>query len=268
MSIKSKMLVFILLISSIIYVFAVGYISFKLKNNSLTNSKEKIDAIAKQYAKTVKADLDVEIIMSRGLAQTFEAFHGEPLSEWQQKHNEILENIIRKNPNFLSVWTNFELDKVTPWYDKENGRIRLTYYRAEGEIRYKEEILDTTPNFDRGAYYDVKESKEELVMNPYYFAYTEEEEEILETSVGVPVINNNEFIGLSGIDLSLERFQPVIEKIEPYENSYAFLISNNGSLITHPNDEYINGNVTDVENYPEDISLLDKIRKGEAVSYT
>jgi len=268
MSIKSKMLVFILLISSIIYVFAVGYISFKLKTNSLANSKEKIDAIAKQNANTVKADLEVEMIYSRGLAQAFEAFHGEPLSEWKQKHNEILKNIIRKNPNFLSVWTNLELDKVTPWYTKEDGRIRLTYYRAGGEIKYKEEILDTTQNFDRGAYYHTKETREELVMNPYYFAYTEEEEEILETSVGAPLINDNEFIGLAGIDLSLERFQPVIEKIKPYENSYAFLISNDGSLITHPNDEYINGNVTDVENYPEDISLAEKIKKGEAVSYT
>jgi len=268
MSIKSKMLVFILLISSIIYVFAVGYISYKLKNNSLTNSKEKIDAIAEKYANSVKADLDVEMIMSRGLAQTFEAFHGEPLSEWQQKHDEILKNIIRKNPDFLSVWTNLELNKVTPWYNKENGRIRLTYYRAEGEIKYKEEILDTTQNFDRGAYYDIRESKEELVMNPYYFAYTEEEDEILETSVGAPLIKDNEFIGLAGIDLSLERFQPVIEKIKPYENSYAFLISNDGSLITHPNDEYINGNVSDFENYPEEISLLEKIKNGETVSYT
>ncbi|MGM0497415.1 MAG: cache domain-containing protein [Bacteroidota bacterium] len=268
MSIKSKMLVFILLVSSIIYVFAVGYVSYKFKSTSLTNSKENIDALAKQHANNVKADLDVEMIMSRGLAQTFETYQGEPLEEWKQRHNEILENIIKKNPNFLSVWTNLELDKVTSWYDEEDGRIRLTYYRAEGEIKYKEEILDTTPDFDRGAYYDVKESGEELVMDPYYFAYTEEEEEILETSVGAPLMKDDEFIGLAGIDLSLERFQPVIEKIEPYENSYAFLISNDGSIVTHPEDEYINGNIADFEDYPEDISLLEKIKNGESVSYT
>mgnify|MGYP000577203533 CR=1 FL=1 len=267
MSIKSKMLVFILLISSIIYIAAVGYISYKLKNNSLANAKEKIDAIAQHYASSVKADLNVDMVMSRGMAQTFEAFHGEPLKNWKQKHNEILKNIIDKNPEFLSVWTNLELDKVTDWYSKSHGRIRLTYYRAQGEIRYKEEILDTTPNFERGAYYDVKESKEELVMNPYYFAYTEEEEEIMETSVGVPILVNGEYIGLAGIDLSLERFQPVIDKIHPYENSYAFLLSNDGSTVTHPNEEYLGKNLTTYTENPKEFSLLEKINKGEAVSF-
>ena len=269
MSIKSKMLVFILLISSVIYVLAVGYISYKLKNNSLTNAKEKIDAIAKHYASSVKSDLNVDMSMSRRLAQNIYAVHGEPIRKWKQKHNEILRNYIERNPEFLSVWTNLELDKVTNWYTKSHGRIRLTYYRAQGKIKYKEEILDTTANFDRGAYYDVKESKNELVMNPYYFAYTEEEEEIMETSVGVPVLSNNdEFVGLAGIDLSLERFQPVIDKIHPYPNSHAFLMSNNGALITHPNEEYLGEQLDDVMDIPADLSLMDKIRKGEVVSYT
>ena len=170
MNIKSKMLVYILLVSSVIYVLAVGYISFKLKSNSLQNAEDKIDAIARQYASTVKADLNVDMIMSRGLAQSLETFYGEPISQWKEKNNEIMINMMNKNPRFLSVWANWELNAVQSGYNKVNGRQRLTFFRSKGDIAYKEEILDTTESFDRGAYYNVKENKEELVMDPYYFA--------------------------------------------------------------------------------------------------
>jgi methyl-accepting chemotaxis protein len=204
MSIKTKMLVYILLISSVIYILAVGYISYKLKTNALNDAKDKIDAIAKEYANSVKADLNVDMIMSRGIAQALETYYGQPLAQWKEQQNEILKNIIQKNPQFLSVWTNWELNYVWPNYQKDHGRIRLTYYRINNVIKYKEEVIDTVPGFTKGAYYDVKEKKEELVMDPYYFSYSGiAAEEILETSVGVPIMHNNEFIGLAGIDLSL-----------------------------------------------------------------
>ena len=263
------MLVYILLISSIIYILAVGYISYKLKSNALKDAKDKIDAIAKEYANSVKADLNVDMIMSRGLAQSFETFKDEPLSQWKEEHNEILENIIKKNPKFLSVWTNWELNKIDPDYTKDYGRIRLTYYRENNIIKYKEEILDTIAGFNRGAYYDVKENKEELVMNPYYFSYSGiESEEILETSVGVPLLENNEFLGLSGIDLSLERFQPVIEEIKPYENSFAFLIANNGTYVAHPEKELVGTKFQEKEKDATTIQLLEQIQSGNPFSYT
>ena len=240
MSLKSKMLVYILLISSVIYILAVGYISYKLKTNALADAEDKIDAIAKEYANSVKADLNVDMIMSRGVAQSIETFKDEPLREWKEKHNEILENVIKQNPKFLSVWANWELNTIRPNYNKEHGRLRLTYYRENNVIKYKEEVLDTVAGFNKGAYYDVKEKKQELVMNPYYFSYSGiEADEILETSVGVPMLDNDKYVGLVGIDLSLERFQPVIEEIKPYEKSYAFLIANNGTYVAHPQTELV-----------------------------
>ncbi len=269
MSIKSKMLVYILLISSVIYILAVGYITYKLRTNALTNAKANIDAIAKESAQSVKADLNVDMIMSRGLAQTLEVYKGKPLNQWKEQHNEMLENVIRKNPKFLSVWTNWELDKIDPEYKKEYGRLRLTYYRQNNQIKYKEEILDTVAGFTKGAYYDVKENKEELVMNPYYFSYSGiEAEEILETSVGVPILEGNEFIGLSGIDLSLERFQPVMEEIKPYDRSYAFLLANNGTYIAHPEKELVGTKYQKDENKENSVDIVKNIQEGDDFSYT
>lgn len=248
-------------------ILAVGYITYKLKTNALTDAKDKIDAIAREKANSVKADLDIDMIMSRALAQALETFADQPFSEWKEQQNEILENIIRKNPEFVSVWSNWELSVIRSDYDKPDGRIRLTYYRQDNAIQYKEEVLDTTPDIEKGAYYDIKESKEELVMDPYYFSYSGiESEEILETSVGVPILGDEgKYLGLAGVDLSLERFQPLVKEIQPYENSYAYLIANNGTYVAHPEEELIGEQMKD-SNKAE--NLLENIRKGKSFSYT
>ncbi len=267
MTLKIKMLIYILVISSIIYILAVGYITYKLKTNALNDAKDKIDAIARENANSVKADLDIDMIMSRALAQALETYQDEPFDEWKDQQNEILKNIIRKNPEFVSVWSNWELSSIRPDYNKPDGRMRLTYYRQNNTINYKEEVLDTAEGFERGAYYDIKDSKEELVMDPYYFSYSGiEAEEILETSVGVPILDNNgEFLGLAGVDLSLERFQPLVKEIKPYENSYAFLVANNGTYVAHPEEKLV-GEQMETNNKTE--NLLEKIKEGKPFSYT
>jgi methyl-accepting chemotaxis protein len=267
-SIKGKMLFYILFISSLIYIIAVGYISYKLRSNALSDAKDKIDAMAMQYANETKANLNVDMDISRALAQTFETLLDKPRDEIISQTNEIIKNVLQKNPNFLSIWVSYELNTIRENYNKTHGRLRLTYYKSNGDIIYQEEILDTEDDFEKGAYYDVKENPHELVMNPYYYSYTGDTEEIYETSVGVPVMDGDQFAGLAGLDLTLERFQPVIEKIKPYERSYAFLIANNGTFVAHMNEKYLGTSINQFEDNKEEFNLLQKIQDGKTVSYT
>ncbi len=268
MSIKSKMLIYILSISALIYIAAVGYISLQLKNNALQEAQDKIDAMAKEYAYYTETELNVDMDMSRALAQTLETFADQPIDQWRGQQDEILKNIIRKNPNFLAVWSIWELKDIRPSWDKPFGRMRLTYYRSNGQIKYRKEILDTTRGFERGAYYQVRESKEELVMNPYYYSYTADQtNKNYETSVGVPITKDNRFIGLAGVDLSLERFQPVIREIQPYPGSYGFLISNNGTYVAHPEAGQVGKKFIHSGEALSQEELLGRIREGENFAY-
>jgi len=267
-SIKGKMLFYILFISSLIYVIAVGYISYKLRSNALNDAKEKIDAMAMQYANETKANLNVDMDISRALAQSFETFLDKPRDELINQSKEIIKNVLRKNPNFLSIWISYELNTIRENYNKTHGRLRLTFYKSNGDLIYQEEILDTEDDFEKGAYYDVKENPHDLVMNPYYYAYTGDSEEIYETSVGVPFMEGDEFAGLVGLDLTLERFQPVIEKIKPYKNSYAFLVANNGTFVAHMHKDLVGSNIDQFETNIEELNLMEKLQNGETLSYT
>jgi methyl-accepting chemotaxis protein len=269
MSIRSKMLVYILTVSALIYIVAVGYISLKLKSNALEDARDKIDAMAGRYAYYTKSELNVDMDMSRTLAQTLETYQDKPMDEWEGQQKEILKNLIGKNPNFLSVWAIWELKDVLPGWEKPYGRARHTWYRSNGQLNYRKEVLDTTAGFEKGAYYRIMDTKAELVMDPYYFSYTgDASNQNYETSVGAPILNGNRFVGLAGADLSLERFQPVISRIKPYPGSYAFLISHNGTYIAHPNEAYIGKNYADTEKQTGVENLIERIQTGEAFSFT
>jgi len=266
-TLKSKMLLYILTLSALIYIVAVGYISLQLKNQALADAKDKIDAMSSQYAYYTETELNVDMDMSRTLAHALETYADQPISNWKEQQDRILENIIRKNPDFLSVWSIWELKDVRPGWDKPFGRMRLTYYRSDGQINYRQEVLDTTAGFERGAYYRTMDNKQELVMNPYYYSYTgDQNNQNYETSVGVPIMKESRFIGLAGADLSLERFQPVVRDIKPYPGSYAFLISNNGTYVAHPDAGYVGKKFQDVAPSNTQV-LMQNIQAGNAFAH-
>ncbi|MCK5169256.1 MAG: hypothetical protein KAQ75_05185, partial [Bacteroidales bacterium] len=236
MNLKSKMLIYILTASSIIYALALGYVSLKLNNLAFDNAIELTNTYAREYANYTKADLNVDMDMTRALAHVALGYKNIPQNQMKGIYNEMLEHLIEENPNLLSTWFNWELSAIWPDWKKPHGRLRLTYYRMGGQISYKVEIIDTVAGFTRGAYYDMLEKQVEYVMDPYYFTYQEGEEEVLETSVAVPIIDNGVSIGVAGFDLELQRFQDIISEIHPIEGSFAFLIAYNGQYVAHKNE--------------------------------
>ncbi len=263
-NLKSKMLLYILVVSSLIYIAALGYVSLKLNKIAFSDAQKIADLYAGKYANYTKSDLNVDIDMARATAQAIQGYENIKRNDRKEIYTEILENLIKENPNFLSSWITWEMNALYPEWDKPYGRERLTYYRLGGQIKYKEEIVDTIAGFNKGAYYDAMENKEELVMDPYFFSYKEDEEQILETSVAVPILNKGKFIGLAGFDIGMARFQELINTIHPLKDSYAFLISNNGTFVAHPNINYTGKTLEELD---FDSGLLKKIQSGDKFSY-
>ncbi|MFP4025561.1 MAG: cache domain-containing protein, partial [Thiohalospira sp.] len=266
MNLKTKMLIYILTASSIIYALALGYISLKLNNIAFDNAKTLTDTYAREYANYVMADLNVDMNMARALAHVSQGYKNLDPQNRKEIHKEMLRDLIEENPNFLSTWYNWELSAIWPDWEKPYGRLRLTYYRMGGQILYKEEILDTVPGFTRGAYYDMLDKKVEYVMDPYYFTYQEGEEEFLETSVAVPILDENKSVGVAGFDLLLQRFQDIIVNIQPIEGSYAFLIANNGQIVAHKDEDLIGKFIHEIED--EDYNIVENIKNEEYFTYT
>jgi methyl-accepting chemotaxis protein len=266
MTLKTKMLVYILSASLVIYSLALGYVSLKLSKIASENAEKLTKTYAKEYANYTKADLSVDMNMTRALGHISMDFTKYGVDERKNMQIGWLEHLLVENPTFLATWYSWELSAIWPDWEKPFGRQRLTYYRNGEQIKYKEELVDTVAGFTKGAYYDMLEKKVEYVMDPYYFNYQEDEEAILMTSVAVVILNNGEAAGVAGLDLSLERFQDIISEIHPIEESYAFLVANNGRFVAHDDEENIGNYIQDITN--EEHNILEVIQNGENYFYT
>lgn len=162
----------------------------------------------------------------------------------QNERRNIIKNqlriILENNPDFLSVWSTWEpnaLDNMdilfanTPG-NSEKGRYTGTWFRDKNKIVYSGTSEQETVDAD---YYNIpKNSLKETFMEPYYYSYTgDKENEILETSIVLPLITDK-FIGVVGIDIGLLDLQKKFNKIKIYESGYGVLMTETGMILTHP----------------------------------
>ena len=272
MNINTKMLIYILATSILIFGASISYITLNSKEMTKYDAIKIADSYANQYAYLTKSNLNVDMDITRAMAQAMMSYKKIPYDLQTDFFDAILYKIMEKNPDFLSVWTSWELSSRDTNWTKDHGRARFTLFRDENnEIQYYSDTLDLESDNEAGAYYKMKVSKEETVMDPYFFSYTKKkEDEILETSVCSPILNDDgSFAGLAGVDLSLDRFKEMIGNIKPFEGSYAVLIANNGAIIVHP-DEKLRGKLFS-EIFPQDekaFNVTNSIQEGINFSFT
>jgi signal transduction histidine kinase len=84
----------------------------------------------------------------------------------------------------------------------------------------------------------------------------------------MPILKNDRYIGLTGVDIPLTKFQTIIDNLESFKNSYTFLVANNGHFVAHPASKFINRSILDFS--PEcakEHQILERIRRGENFSF-
>ena len=55
-------------------------------------------------------------------------------------------------------------------------------------------------------------------------------------------MENGQYVGIVAVDITLDRFQELVEEIKRFDGSYAFLVSNGGLIAGHPEKELLNKN--------------------------
>lgn len=268
-SIRTKLLVYILFTAILIFVATLTYIIINTNNIAIEDAHKFVNATAHEYANKVKAELDSDIATCRTLTNAFSGFKDIDKEQRVVIYNQIMKDILINNPQFYAIWTSWELKAIDPNFKEENGRERFTYYREGNEQIYQEETLEIGEKNLGGIYYDLKNNPRELLTEPYVYSYTSENtNQILESSIAIPLMDNDEFIGLTGADIELDRFHKIIENIMPFEGSYAILVSADGIIISHPDGGLENTSILDTELMNSDnIRLRELFKEGKAFSF-
>ncbi len=188
-------------------------------------AEDRLSARAEAQAFKVQAVLNTAMETARTFAYLMEGLKAQVLSGFDRERLFLLlRGLLDKHPEFMGVFLCWEPDAYdgmdwgfasSPGHDA-TGRLipywQRDFYEHVSMKALKDYESETAyPNGVRhGEYYLLpKETKQECIINPY--PYKSEDEDIFITSLVVPIMVQEKFLGVSGVNLRLDFLQKLAE---------------------------------------------------------
>lgn len=198
---------------------------------------------AESDARAIETKFEKAFAIAKTTKQTTMAKRKMGLVQRQIIINELNETLVQ-NPDVIGTWVGFEpniwdgkdqeyIDK--PGHDK-TGRF-IPYWSWDKGVASLSPLVDYEKQGD-GDYYQVpKARKKDSIVEPYIYPIAGVP--TLMTSVAVPLVVDDKFIGVAGVDLSLKSLKQEMDKVKPYEQSQAYVLSSSGKWVTHLQEDLI-----------------------------
>ena len=123
----------------------------------------------------------------------------------------------------------------------------------------------TENDYSRPYYLLAKESRKRVIVEPYLWSYSGYQHSFFGTSVSLPLIYRDEFLGVIGIDIDLNFLRQRINEVRLYKSGYLTLISNGGTLVSHIDTTFQGKNIFSIINDP-DSSIFLSISEGKQLT--
>ena len=276
MTIRNKLILYVLSVSLITTSLLIFFLISKAKSLQIETATKMGRNIALQNANFIKNEMDVAMNATRTMAQLFEEYQTIPLKERRPFFDRQLKTLVEKNEKFKSVWACFEPNALDG-LDAENisknsgddaGRFDVTYFRENGKILPS---IVSSSEIETAEYYQLpKKRNTETILEPYKYTYVEGGKEYLMTSVMVPIKDKQgKFIGVVGIDISLDELCNQVRTIKPFQTGYGWILSNNGMFVAHPIDSFVTKVFSEFRKETDQkYHVTQQIKEGKSFGYT
>ena len=237
MTIKTRLLV--LLVPAIAIVLAIltllGF--FSLQRQTVVLAESQAHDIALENAQRIFSKLSTAETAVSMLAST--VTH---MVESEKPDREVMSLLAKattaSSPDFFGTWLLWEPNAFggndhdfigNTELGNLEGRANAYWYRGDEALEF-----DNSDDYDSEIYYVIpREQKHLSIIPPYQDIYLPEH--TLMTSVTMPIIRDNAFLGAVGIDVALDFIQDRISQITPYKTGFAMMISDKGVILAGPN---------------------------------
>ncbi len=221
----------------------ITYSSLSIRNQAIAGTKEQALAITRDFSGNIKAEIEVALDAARTLAHALSAVKdpNAPLEIGRDQVNSILLTVLQENTSFLATYTLWEpnaFDQLDVAYMNMAGHDttgRFIPYWSRGPNGL---VLAPLVNYEAtgmGDYYQIpKKTRREAIIEPYL--YPVQGDEVLITSLVVPIMRGNEFYGIAGVDILLNTIQERVEDAKLYGgNAELCILSHNGMIVAASN---------------------------------
>ncbi len=264
----TKLLIFIITATTIIFVTAIAIIAFNYNKIIVNESKKSADSFSKQYSNLIQARLNESFGIVKGMgysvqANSFDSIDNRPLFA------KTIYLAVEKHPDFSGCFASLEIEAYGKNWNKTYGRFKYSATRIGSKIDLKFDSLNLNGDIPNSGYYICKQENKNYIKDPYFDTYTgNEADKILMTSLGCVIQKGGKFAGIVEADIPLDWFQQLVIGITPYENSYAFILANNGTFAAHPNAENLGKFISEIHpDYVDKFGVIEKAKNGEDFSF-
>lgn len=239
LSLKIKLTLSVTCITFIGLILTISIIIQEGKTSLQEVTFQHAESISEKHALEVEAYLNHGLEITRGIARDFEILRRSNITD-RTLYNQILLEALKKNTDFIATWTIWEpnaLDNKDITYigqqgtDPTNGRYIPYFNRKtpDGSI-VLDKAIDKPEDYAADFYGGVKAAKRELISKPT--TYLVNGKPTLISGLVVPLMIQNQFVGVVGIDIDLNALQQKLAKIKLYGNGFVTLIANDGTRVT------------------------------------
>jgi methyl-accepting chemotaxis protein len=200
----------------------------KTTDSQKASAYDQTSEITRDYANKFDTLLSQKMTIARTLAYTMENYS----SKDRQEVSSILNNLIDRYQEIVGVYVGYEpnaFDQFDSAFSKVpgsdvTGRFVPYWNRLAGKV-----AVEPLTDIDTSDYYTLpKKTKSDSVIEPYLY------QGVLMASFVSPILSDNNFIGIAGVDVSLNDLDTQVKQIKVLDTGYAFLVSHTGIFISSP----------------------------------
>lgn len=191
----------------------------------------------------------------------------------REDFNKIISENLLKNSSYLAIWHMWEPNSYdnkdaeyarTNLYALCNGQFNYSLYQNDGVI-YNEQ--GTLEQYGEDYYTLPKKSGTLTITEPYMYTYTGlAKDSVYETSIVLPILQNNKQLGAIAIDINLEALKDIIAKTKLYETGFSAIVSHELQIAAHPNADLRGKNLSSII-HSELPNIKESIQKGRTYNY-
>lgn len=245
---RTRILTFILLPTLFMFVGLIIYVSTTVKNGV----EESADEILLSHGEHLSGHLEIELgqVLSatKTVAQTIQAMIDRGKVPEREDANIMLQELLENNESALSTWMYWNEDAFD---GEDEEHVNTVGHDATGKFIPSWSNYDGRPIVEPLTGYDedsqfgrnlqsVLDKGEPEIWEP--FTYTIGQEQYLITSIVYPIVIDGEVLGVTGINMTLEKIDEIVREFTFYETGFAGLLTANGNVISHQNTDLIGEN--------------------------
>jgi GAF domain-containing protein/HAMP domain-containing protein len=240
LSIRTKITFWAGLCLFLVSLILIGYSVLTLRQTSIDNATKEAIAIAEAKVGSVKSGLDSPLLAARTLASALSAIKdpGIPISLSREEANGMLRKILIENPSFLGTYTLWEpngFDGLDSKYIRavahdETGRFIPYWVRGDNGIIHTEALAQYEIPGTGDWYILPRSTKKETTIAPLFRRI--QSQDVVIASFIIPIVQNNIFYGIAGVDAPIGFVQQLVDEINLYDGTTnAVLFTDTGTLI-------------------------------------